>query len=44
MVNIQALIDDPKCFQTVRLMRWPEGLRCPGCGAAEVTKDRHDDT
>jgi transposase-like protein len=44
MVNIQALIDDAKCFQTVRVMRWPDGVRCPGCGSAEVAKDGHDDT
>ncbi len=44
MLNIQALIDDAKCFQTVRLMRWPDGVRCPGCGCAEVIKDGHDDT
>jgi hypothetical protein len=25
MVNIQALIDDAKCFQAVRAMRWPDG-------------------
>ncbi len=39
MVNIQALIDDAKCFQTVRSMRWPDGVRCTECGSAEVTKD-----
>ena len=44
MVNIQALIDDAKCFETVRAMRWPDGVRCPGCGGAEITKDGHDDT
>jgi transposase-like protein len=44
MVNIQARIDDAKCFQTVRSMRWPEGVRCPECGSAEVTKDGRDDT
>ncbi len=41
--NIPVLIDDAKCFQTVRAMRWPDGVRCPGCGAAEVIKDGHDD-
>jgi len=25
-------------------MRWPDGVRCPGCRSAEVTKDGHDDT
>ena len=44
MVNIQALIDDAKCFETVRAMRWPDGVRCPGCGSAEVTKGGRDDT
>src|SRR5437868_6669856 len=44
MVNIQALIDDAKCFQTIRSMRWPDRVRCPGCGCAEVTKDGRDDT
>ena len=44
MINIQALIDDAKCFETVRALRWPDGVRCPGCGGAEVTKDGHDET
>ena len=44
MVNIQALIDDAKCFETVRAMRWPDGVRCPECSSAEVTKDGRDDT
>ena len=44
MVNIQALIDDARCFETVRAMRWPDGVRCPGCGSAEVTKGGRDDT
>jgi transposase-like protein len=44
MVDIRALIDDAKCFEAVRAMRWPDGVRCPGCGSAEVTRDGHDDT
>ena len=44
MVNIQALIDDAKCFETVRAMRWPDGVRCPECDSAEVTKGGRDDT
>ena len=44
MLNIQALIDNAKCFETIRAMRWPEGIRCPECGCAEVTKDGRDDT
>ena len=44
MVNIQALIDDSKCFQTIRELRWPGGVLCPGCGSCVVAKDGHDHT
>jgi transposase-like protein len=44
VVNIQALIDDAGCLETVRTMRRPDGVRCPGCGSAEVVKDGRDDT
>ena len=43
MVNIQALIDDAKCFDTVRSLRWPDGVRCPDCDSAEVIKKGRDD-
>ena len=32
LVNLSALIDDARCFALVRQHRWPEGVRCPGCG------------
>jgi transposase-like protein len=38
MINIQNLVDDAKCFEVVRQLRWPDGVRCPTCGAAEVGK------
>ena len=44
MINLQALIDDAKCFEAIRAMRWPDGVRCPECGSAEVIKDGRDDT
>jgi transposase-like protein len=44
MISIQALIDGAKCFETVRTLRWPDSVLCPGCGSAEVAKDGHDDT
>jgi len=25
-------------------MRWPDGVRCPGCGSDRVTKDGRDET
>jgi transposase-like protein len=44
MINLQNLIDDAKCYETVRALRWPEGVRCPRCNAAQVTKQGHDTT
>jgi hypothetical protein len=31
LVKIQDLINDAKCFEVVRDLRWPEGVRCPHC-------------
>jgi len=44
MVNIRDLIDDAKCFETVRTLRWPEGISCPHCGSVAIIKDGKDDT
>jgi transposase-like protein len=44
MVNIQDLIDDAKCYGTVRAMRWPDGVTCPHCSSASVIKNGRDDT
>jgi transposase-like protein len=44
ILQIKALIDDAKCFETVRMTRWPDGVRCPECDSATVTKDGRDDT
>lgn len=38
MINIQNLVDDAKCFEVVRQLRWPDGVRCPTCSATEVGK------
>ena len=38
LVNLTSLIDDAKCFALVRQHRWPEGVRCPGCGSAAVVR------
>ena len=38
VLNIRAIVDDAKCFETVREMRWPEGVRCVHCGADTVAR------
>jgi transposase-like protein len=44
MINMQSLMDDAKCFATVRAMRWPDGVKCPHCESPEITKQGRDDT
>ncbi len=44
MVNIQDLFDDAKCFDTIRDMRWPDGVTCPKYSSDSVIKNGRDDT
>lgn len=44
MIHLQALLDDTKCYAKVRELRWPEGVRCPHCASATVTKQGRDAT
>ncbi len=43
-VNIKNLIDDAKCYDTFRALRWPDGVRCDHCHSAAVTKQGRDTT
>ncbi len=44
MINIQASIDDAMCYEVVRSLRWPEGVRCPHCDSAHITEQGRDPT
>lgn len=44
MIALQSLLDDAKCYETVRQLRWPEGVRCPHCASAQVSKQGRDST
>ena len=43
-VNITKLIDDVQCYQTVRELRWPDGVACPSCESKDVIKRGFDNT
>ena len=43
LVNLQFLVDDARCFETVRRLRWPQGVRCPRCESDKVARHGHDD-
>jgi transposase-like protein len=43
-VNIKKLIDAVQCYQTVRDLRWPDGVACPACQSTQVVKRGCEDT
>jgi hypothetical protein len=43
-VNIKNLIDEIQCYQTIRELRWPDGITCPSCESTQVIKRGFDDT
>jgi Transposase zinc-ribbon domain len=43
-VNIKQLIDEVQCYQTVRELRWPDGVACPSGESTQVIKRGFDDT
>jgi transposase-like protein len=44
LVNLQMLIDDAKCFEVLRQLRWPAGVNCPDCKSNQVVKRGFDET
>jgi transposase-like protein len=44
ILNISSIIDAAKCFEVVRGLRWPGGVRCPHCDSRKVVKNGHDET
>lgn len=43
-LNLTHLIDDAKCYETVRQIRWRFGVCCPRCRSSKVIKRGKDDT
>lgn len=43
MFNIQHLIDDQKCYEAVRKIRWPSGTQCAHCSSVDIHKRGKDD-
>jgi len=43
-INIQNLIDDARCYEAVRDLRWPGKTFCPHCNSDDIIKRGKDDT
>lgn len=44
LINILGIIDDAKCYEVVRHLRWPDGVRCPPCDSSQVVRQGRDET
>jgi len=45
VLYLQDLLDDEKCFEKVRELRWPDGVvRCPHCDSSSVKKNGFHNT
>ncbi len=42
VLKITDLISNVKCFETVRQLRWPNGISCPHCHSDSIKKNGHD--
>lgn len=42
-VKIQDLMDDGRCYDMLRELRWPEGRYCPNCESRSVIRRGFDD-
>jgi transposase-like protein len=43
-VRIHHLVSDEQCYDTIRDLRWPDGVRCPHCDSENTIKRGRDDT
>lgn len=43
-LNLTHLMDDAKCYEAVRQMRWKAGICCPKCHSPRVIKRGKDET
>jgi len=44
IIDVQGLIDEARCYEFVRNLRWPEKVCCAHCDSGDVIKRGKDDT
>ena len=44
MIPLTTLLDDVKCYEVLRRLHWPGGVRCPHCQSLQVSKQGRDST
>lgn len=42
-INLLNLMDEAKCYELLREIRWSEGLKCTSCSSDKIVKNGHDE-
>ena len=43
LIKLTNLLDEAKCYDVIRQLRWPDGVVCLHCCGTEVVRNGHDD-
>src|SRR3954467_9117584 len=43
LIKLTTLLDEAKCYEVIRQLRWPEGVVCLHCRDRAVVRNGHDD-
>src|ERR687889_422146 len=43
LIKLTTLLDEAKCYDVIRQLRWPEGVICLHCRGTGVVRNGHDD-
>ena len=43
-MKLYDLLDNAKCYEQIRQIRWPDGIKCPRCGSTDITRQGKDDS
>jgi len=42
IISINHLVSEAQCYETIRRLRWQEGVACPHCDSAETIRRGFD--
>src|SRR5687768_3266385 len=43
LIKLTNLLDEAKCYEVIRQLRWPDGVICLHCSGTGVVRNGHDD-
>src|SRR4051794_13936235 len=43
LIKLTTLLDEAKCYEVIRQLRWPDGVVCLHCRGTAVVRNGHDD-